>query len=423
MIKFIIKGLLRDRSRSLLPVLVVTAGVFLCVVATSWMQGVLNEVTWSTAIFNAGHVRVMTHAYAQEADQMPNDLALLNISGLMDTLRTQFPGWYWTPRIQFGGLLDVPDAQGETRSQAPVMGMAVDLLGKNSREPKILNLEKSLVKGRLPQQPGEILISDVLAGRLAVKLDSTATLLSSTMYGSISMYNFKVVGTVHFGYTALDRSVIIADIADAQKALDMQDGAGEILGFTDDTIYRPRQAEAVKDKFAVLFTGTGDFDPVMEKLTDQPDMLDMYHIAKSVISSVVGFFVFIMAIVLWNTGLMGSIRRYGEMGIRLAMGEAKGHVYGSLLVESLGIGAMGAVLGTFIGLLVSLYLQNVGIDISSMMNDAVILVPNVMRARITVASFVIGLSTGFFAPFLGTLISGVGIYRRQTSQLFKELEV
>jgi putative ABC transport system permease protein len=68
-----------------------------------------------------------------------------------------------------------------------------------------------------------------------------------------------------------------------------------------------------------------------------------------------GIFVFIfmiaMAIVLWNAGLLGGLRRYGEMGLRMAIGEHKGHIYRSLLSESLVIGIVGSVTGTIVGLL------------------------------------------------------------------------
>ena len=77
MIKFLIKGLLRDRSRSLFPVLTVTIGVMLTVFAFSYVQGITSEFIRSTAHFSSGHLRVMSHAYAQEADQVPNDLAWL----------------------------------------------------------------------------------------------------------------------------------------------------------------------------------------------------------------------------------------------------------------------------------------------------------------------------------------------------------
>ena len=44
-------------------------------------------------------------------------------------LRTEHPQLVWTPRIGFVGLLDVPDAQGETRAQGPAMGLAVGAMG------------------------------------------------------------------------------------------------------------------------------------------------------------------------------------------------------------------------------------------------------------------------------------------------------
>lgn len=43
-------------------------------------------------------------------------------------------------------------------------------------------------------------------------------------------------------------------------------------------------------------------------------------------SALVLIFIVAMSIVLWNAGLMGSLRRYGEIGIRLAMGEDKRHL-------------------------------------------------------------------------------------------------
>jgi len=57
-----------------------------------------------------------------------------------------------------------------------------------------------------------------------------------------------------------------------------------------------------------------------------------------------------------------------------------------------------------------------------MMRGSTMMISNTLRAQITPFSFVIGFVPGMFATFLGTAISGIGIYKRQTSQLFKELE-
>jgi putative ABC transport system permease protein len=61
-------------------------------------------------------------------------------------------------------------------------------------------------------------------------------------------------------------------------------------------------------------------------------------------------------------------------------------------------------------------------DFSNMMKGSNMLMSGVMRSKITPAAFYLGFIPGLAATVLGSLISGIGIFRRQTSQLFKELE-
>jgi len=86
------------------------------------------------------------------------------------------------------------------------------------------------------------------------------------------------------------------------------------------------------------------------------------------------------------------------------------------------VGFFGSVLGTAIGVAISYYLQVHGIDISSMLKNASMMISDVMKAQVTPVSFFIGFIPGLLATLLGTSISGIGIYQRQTSQLAKELE-
>ena len=135
-------------------------------------------------------------------------------------------------------------------------------------------------------------------------------------------------------------------------------------------------------------------------------------------------FVFLvaMSIVLWNAGLLGGLRRYGEFGMRLAIGEEKGHVYRTMIYESLIIGIMGSIAGVIAGMTIALYLQHNGIDLGKMMQNATIMMPTVFHARITSETWFIGFIPGVFSTLIGTMLSGIGIYKRHTAQLFKELE-
>ncbi len=424
MVKFILKGLVRDRSRSFFPTLIVLLGVALTVLIFSWMKGVIGGAIRASAAFDTGHVKIMSRAYGELSDQIPNDLALDNISQWQAKLESEFGRMIWTPRIRFGGLLDLPDENGETRAQGPVMGIAIDLFSPESPEYKILNLQKAIVQGKLPKNPGEILISEEFARKIEAKIGDTATLITSTMYGSTAFYNFIIAGTVRFGIGPMDKGAMLADIADIRIALNMEDTAGEILGFFPNYIYDEQLAVQIVVNFNAKYSHENDeYSPVMFSLKEQSGMALYFDMAKYEGGIIISIFIFVMSIVLWNAGLMGSLRRYGEIGLRLAIGENKGQVYRLMIYESVLVGFIGSILGTIMGLGISYYLQVKGVDMSSMMKSSAMMISNVFRAKVTTTCYYIGFIPGLLATILGTMISGIGIYKRQTSHLFKELEV
>ena len=423
MIKFLFLGLIRDKSRSVVPVIVVATGVMLTVTMHAYIKGFMGDTIEMNAKFSNGHVKVMTGGYADNINQTPNDMALLGVSELIRDLENEFPEIDWTPRIQFGGLIDAPDENGETLSQGPALGMGIDLLGKESEEVERLNLRKSLVRGKMPEQSGEILISDLFSSKLDVEPGDKVTLIGSTMNGSMAMYNFTIAGTVSFGNDILDRGAIIADIEDARIALDMPDAAGEIPGFFREGFYENESALAIAQKFNTEKVSADSlYSPVMKSLSQQGSMGQYVRMSEYWANYIAMVFIFAMSLVLWNAGLLGGLRRYGEVGLRLAMGEEKDHVYSTLIIESVMIGIIGSVAGTALGLFFAWLLQEYGINISKMMEGSSIMMPTVIRARITPADYYLGFIPGLISTVIGTMLSGAGIYKRQTAKLFKELE-
>ncbi|MBC7363291.1 MAG: FtsX-like permease family protein [Candidatus Aminicenantes bacterium] len=525
MINFIIKGVLRDRTRSLFPILVVAAGAMLTVFFYSYMQGGKSNFIDTSARYQTGHLKVTTRGYATEAELLPNDLALTEISSLLARLRADYPDIIWAPRIRFSGLLDVPDENGETRAQGPMTGLAVELIKsadndtltpgsanlynyqkfqpgteavsrfsgpvetpanmeplenaplaslagssnpgagqgkyigpglipsedpagkapKNNSEPpeikeiKILNLEKALIAGRLPQQPREILVPSELARALNINPGDRVTIISSTMTGALAIADFTAAGIIRFGITPLDKGLVISDLSDIQQFLDMEDAAGEIFGFFPDFLYRPSSASRLAHEFNQKMAGADsevragsppsgaavsdpELQPVMLTLGQQGGLADMIAVYDIYSFVLVAVFVAVMSIVLWNAGLMGSLRRYGEIGLRLAMGETRLHLYASLIGESLVIGLLGSALGTVIGLAISYYLQTYGINAEAFTKSSEMMMTNVIKAQVTWVSYVIGFIPGLLATVLGTAIAGLGVFRRRTATLMKEFE-
>jgi len=424
MIKFLFKGILRDKSRSVLPVIVVAMGVFLTVFMSGFLRGVFNDITDLNAKFTTGHVKILTRAYSENKDQTPNDLALLGVNNLINQLKTDYPYMEWVERIHTGGLLDVPDSIGETRGQGQVLGTAIDFLSPGTGEVERMNINKSLVKGYLPVKQGEALISDDFAERFNVSIGDKITLFGSTMNGSMMFHNFVVSGTLRFGNTILDRGAIFMDIRDGQAALDMEDGASEILGYFKDGNYDDLRAQQLESSFNTKYSDKNDeFSPVMSRLIEQEGLGDYLKLADSAGAMMVSIFIIAMSIVLWNTGLLGGLRRYSEFGLRLALGEGKRHIYITTLYEAVMIGIIGSVIGTALGLSASYYLQEYGLDMSAVLGNVGMMIPSVYRAEVTPSLFYIGFFPGLLATVFGSALAGFAIYKRKTSQLFHELEV
>jgi len=420
MLAFLAKGLFRDRSRSLFPLLTVAMGVSLVVLLDAYQRGAMDGIFRAMSSFVTGHLRVTTRAYAKAGADASNELAMLGVDSVVAELKRDFPEVVWTPRTRFGGLIDVPDSTGNTRVQSPAAGLAVDL-SENSPERRILKLDKSLASGRLPAAPGEALLSDDFARRLGVRLGDKVTLVSSTVNGSVATWNFIVSGTVRFGISAMDRGAMLCDIKDIQQALDMPDAADEVLGFLPREQYDDKLATRLAAKYNAAHEGGDQYAPEMETMRTASGLGSMFKLLESTMAITMFVFVLAMAIVLWNAGLMGSLRRYGEIGVRLAIGESKGAVYRSLLAEAFLIGLVGSALGTAIGLAGSFYLQQVGFDVAGMMRNATMVIDDVIRARIAPTSYIVGFLPGLLATFLGAAISGLGVYKRDTAMLAKEL--
>ena len=426
MIKFLTKGIIRDRSRSLFPILVVTLTVAMIVLFSGFLSGIMNSMFLDSAVVSTGHVKIMTQAYHDEIQLLPNDLALLETDQIIQKLNKEYPDYFWTPRITFGGLLDVPDENGETKNQGPVFALGVDFLSPNSQQIEIWKLEKRLVKGRLPKSGEEVLLSTNLSEKLKVHIGEKVTFIGTTMHNAFTTYNFNVVGTFNLNLGPVDKQIMLVDISGARLALDMENASSEILGFNNTLNYEDEKVVAFRSQFNETNRDSTDvFSPVMLALRDANQMGTMVDFSNAAMAVLLTIFLVIVMIVLWNMGLMNGLRRYGEIGMRLAIGESKGQVFRSLIIESVIIGLIGTTIGTGLGLGLTYYMQEVGLDYSAAMESLTstdIIMSNVFYAQVTPELYYIGFIPGVLATVLGTMMAGRAVYKREMAQLFKEME-
>lgn len=426
MMSFLAKGLIRDRTRSLFPIVIITTTVAIVIFALGFMRGMLNSVFLDTAVILSGYEKVITKAYKEESQMLPNDLALMNIDSLILDLEKTYPDYFWSPRINFGGLIDIPNENNETKSQSPVLAIGVDFLSENSRQSELWELEKIIQKGHIPKLPNDLLISSKLAKKLEVSIGERATFIGTTMDNAFTTFNYNIAGIFNLGKGQTDKQMILLDISGARQALDMEGAASEILGFTHNLFYNDKSAVKIRSNFNEVNNDHSNvFSPTMMALRDGSQIGTMVDFSNAALSVIGGIFLVIVMVVLWNMGLMNGLRRYGEIGLRLAIGESKGQVYRSMITEAVIIGFAGTILGTFLGLSITYYVQENGINYAEALDEISMtnmVMPNVFYSKITPDLFYIGLIPGLLATVLGTMLAGLAVYRREMAQLFKELE-
>ena len=426
MINFIYKGLLRDRSRSFFPIIIITLIVAVVVFFSGFLNGIYNALFLNNALVNSGHLKVVTSAYHKEHQLLPNDLALIEVDQIINNLEVEYQNYFWTPRITFAGLLDAPDLNGETLAQSPTLALGIDFLSKESKQFEIWNLKTKLIDGILPNTSDEILLSYKLADRLNLAPGEIVTFIGSTMDGAFTTYNFKVSGIFNLQMGAIDKDMMLVDIEGARAALDMDGAASEILGYENNLFFDNNQTVQIRDQYNNKYNDADYiYSPFMLALRDMNQMGAVIDFSDVILAIILGIILFVVTVLLWNMGIMNGLRRYGEIGMRLAVGETKGHIFNSLLLESVLIGVIGSILGTIIGISATSYLEFYGIDYSKGL-DAISAsswpMPNIFYPKVTSKLYYLGFFPGILATLLGTMLAGRGIYKREMAQLFKELE-
>ena len=426
MINFLFRGLIRDRSRSFFPLIIITSIVAIIIFFSGFLNGIYNSLFFNTALVNSGHIKIVTHAYNLEYQLLPNDLALLDSDKLINDLDEKYQDYIWTRRITFAGLLDVPDSNGETLIQSPVFALGIDFLSNNSKQLKVWNLDDKITKGKIFSNENEILLSERLAERLNVNPGNIVTFIGSTMEGAFSTYNFLVSGIFNLNLGPIDKDMMIVDIKGAEIALDMENASSEILGYEKDLFFDDKETVLMRNEYNTQFSDTTDvYRPFMLALRDSNQMSTIVDFSNVIMFIIMALFLIVVTLVLWNMGIMNGLRRYGEIGMRLAIGETKGHVFRSMIVESSMIGFLGSLFGTMIGISVTSYLEKVGLDYSKAidsLNSSNFAMPNVFYPQVTLELFYIGFIPGILATVFGTMLAGRAIYSREMAQLFKELE-
>ena len=396
-IKLALRNMLRNRRRSLLTVGTVLVATCLITVALAWLEGIFGTIVRDQTAAS-GHIRVVDADFAAREELMPLYENIADVGPVLDAIRATPGVEAAEPRIMTGAVITATEEIGDDFTM--VVG------AQDSYWKERLKGPDNLVAGRwLSGAAKEVVLGRKVAERVGADLGTEVLLLGQTQYGSMSPLTAKVVGIVSAN-AMVDQQAFIP-LEEARWMVDLTDGSLEVL------VYAASEQRS-------------DVTPVLERLRTLPalDGLDVsawyqrepFASAMTMVGAVKGFIqfliVFIAALAIFNTMTMAVMERSGEIGVMRAMGLTRPGTVGLFVVESIGIGLTGGLLGTGLGSAFGAFLERHGVsigDLTDRMAGSLPIKATVyadLTPRIVVTSIVLGLAIAIVGAVFPAMRAG-----------------
>ncbi len=343
------RNLWRNRRRTILSLVSIAFGLFLCLTFTTLSDGSYGDMIDTAATMGAAHLVVQPKDYE---DSPGMDLTLDHSKALVEFIESQAGVKKITPRII---------AQSMAASANASLGAAVYAIDPKA-EGEDLHMLKSIVEGEnLPGTEGRhALIGIKMAEQLEVKLGKKIVVTMTDKKGDVISGLLRVKGIFRTGVDEVDRHVILAPLNWVRGLVGY--GPEEVTQLAvqiDDYRNSDALAQALKPKTEIQQAVALPWYDAM------PDIAATIAMDKSS-----NYFMQLVILILigagiLNTVLMSVLERFREFGVMLAVGMTPRRLWWLVLAETFWISIIGILSGILISIPMYRYLATTGLDMSS----------------------------------------------------------
>ena len=346
----------RNKRRTFLTALAVAVAVAALTYSQSHIDGILGNLLETYAKTESGHVRIRRAGYSERERAMPVHLSMRNVQEVRSIVEEHDDVVAALPRIRAAVLVD------GVESNRPGLVLGVDLVGEEG----YLSPSAMILEGRLPR-PGypEMMLGKGFAERMEVSLGDTLTLLTQTAYRSLGAIRLRISGIGSTGMPGLDNRLMLVSIDQAQLLVDLEDGATEIVVFATSSDVADALAQDLAVEVRDLVPGGAE----VISWSDQGPLVALMTTMKPMMAIIFVLLLLMASLIIVNTMLMTVMERTREFGMLAALGMRQLDIAQLILLEGLAIGIVGALAGGAVGSAVTIWVQNVGIDITAAMGD------------------------------------------------------
>jgi len=339
--KIAVRNLVRQKRRSLLTASLITIGVISVVVFVSVSGSFKNMMVGQITDSFLGHIQIHKKGYVSSIDSLP--LTLNMSSKAVDKVKEaldETPGIEsYSARLKFGGMFSnfVETTNVRLNGVYPENEFrTVPLLSERIREG-----EKTINKG-------DILLPELLAKGMKVKVGDTVVVVATNRDGSVNGQQFRVSGILESATGPGGRDGYV-HIEDAMEILRTEETEiSEIAVRLKDFDELNYVFGSVSDRLAKQLNKQGQ--PAFEIHTWEK-LSPFYNIARMIDVMTLFVKLILIAIVLisiMNVMIMAVYERIREIGTVAAIGTTPGKILAMFLLEGFSLGVFGTLAGDII---------------------------------------------------------------------------
>jgi putative ABC transport system permease protein len=380
--KIAIRNLMRYRRRTVLTASLIAIGVIFVLVFVSVSGSFKNMIIGQITGSMLGDMEIHRKGYVASIDNLPLTLMMnpRQAEKAEEAIKTIPEIEAYSPRIKFGGLFS---NFTETTN--------IRLNGVNpDKEMKTLPLLTSrIVQGEKAIKKGEIIVPELLARGMKVKVGDMVVVIATNRDGSVNGKQLKVGGILESATGPGGRDGYV-HIEDAMEILRMDEQEISEIAIRIHDFGKLRSvAGSLAGDLSKYVNKQGK--PVFEVHTWET-LSPFYNIARMI--DLMTFFIKIMliAIVLisiMNVMIMAVYERIREIGTIAAIGTLPRKILSMFVIEGFSLGVLGAVVGNVIGLVIVRILDFARITFSFGRETGLVLSPTVQASDILVVSVIV----------------------------------
>lgn len=338
------RNIWRNPVRSLVVIFANIIGVISIIFLLAMIYGLTDNYIENAIQKETSHIQIHDKKYPDEKEIryfMPGAELLMNRIDSVSTVK----------KSSIRSAVNAMMSSGRVTRGVRIFGIYPD------RENGLTGISGSMTEGSfLTEESGkQIIISEVLAEKLKVKLRSKLVITFQSIDNEIVSNAFRIAGIFKSGNAVYDENTAFINIKAMNDLLGKDNIGHEAIIYLNSADQLDTTMTQLKTKFPdLLVQSYKEIAPELDLFATQISMVSTIYISIFMLALIFGII---------NTMLMAVLERVRELGMLMAIGLNKFRVFSMIVIETLILGMVGTPVGLLISYLLVEYYGKHGLNL------------------------------------------------------------